>query len=338
MATGRCRSLNDYTVGWLCALPEEMAAAEVMLDETHPALPLPESDLNVYTFGRIGKHCIVIACLPAGEYGTTNATAAVTHLTSTFGRSFRFGLMVGIGGGIPNGIEDIRLGDVVVSQPTSAYGGVVRYDYGKALHDGIFQSIGQLNSPPNNLLSALSKLQARHFRGGKEFMSFLGSIGQDNPEFAVKASRPAQDDRLFCANYEHVGGSATACSDCDITKTVSRAPRLTSEPYIHYGIIASGNNLVRDTRLRDRIGRKFNAYCLDMESAGLMNQYPCLVIRGISDYADSHKNDQWRGHAAAVAAAYAKEFLLTVPVAQARSPELMTNGSTSLTVIAPVPF
>ncbi|KAL3444390.1 hypothetical protein BJX65DRAFT_310973 [Aspergillus insuetus] len=47
-----------------------------------------------------------------------------------------------------------------------------------------------------------------------------------------------------------------------------------------------------------------------MEAAGLMNTYPCLVIRGICDYADSHKNKAWQGYAAATAAAFAKELLL----------------------------
>ncbi|PKX99697.1 hypothetical protein P168DRAFT_245669, partial [Aspergillus campestris IBT 28561] len=90
MATGNHRSLNDYTVGWLCALSEEMAAAEAMLDETHESLPLPESDDNSYTFGKVGGHCIVIACLPGNLLSL--------HLDALF----RFGLMVGIGGGIPS--------------------------------------------------------------------------------------------------------------------------------------------------------------------------------------------------------------------------------------------
>ncbi|PKY03848.1 Pfs domain protein [Aspergillus campestris IBT 28561] len=332
MATGNHRSLNDYTVGWLCALSEEMAAAEAMLDETHESLPLPESDDNSYTFGKVGGHCIVIACLPAGEYGTTYATAAATHLISTFGRSIRFGLMVGIGGGIPSENADIRLGDVVVSHPRFAYGGVVQYDYGKALHDGIFQSTGQLNGPPNNLLSALSKLQATHHRDNRQFMSYLRTIGRGSSQFAARMSRPALEDRLYCADYKHVEGRAT-CSECDIAKIVSREIRDTNEPHIHYGVIASGNKVVKDSQLRDKLGHKFNAYCLDMESAGLMNHFKCLVIRGISDYSDSHKNDRWQGYAAAAAAAFAKEFLLTVPVVQTRNTEPMTTGPTSLTIV-----
>ena len=45
------------------------------------------------------------------------------------------------------------------------------------------------------------------------------------------------------------------------------------------------------------------------EAAGLMIDFPCLVIRGICDYADSYKNKDWQEYAAAVAAGYAKELL-----------------------------
>jgi hypothetical protein len=50
-----------------------------------------------------------------------------------------------------------------------------------------------------------------------------------------------------------------------------------------------------------------------MEAAGLMDDFPCLVVRGICDYADSHKNKLWQGYAAAMAAAYAKELLSVIP-------------------------
>ena len=56
--------------------------------------------------------------------------------------------MVGIGGGVPHKNVDIRLGYVVVSMPTASSGGVVQYDYGKAL-SGRFQRIGSLNKSPS---------------------------------------------------------------------------------------------------------------------------------------------------------------------------------------------
>ncbi len=48
---------GDYTVGWICALPIELAAAQEMLDDDEdddPCQYSPNSDL--YTFGRIGDH------------------------------------------------------------------------------------------------------------------------------------------------------------------------------------------------------------------------------------------------------------------------------------------
>ena len=144
MTSTRKFSYDDYTVAWICALPVEMAAARLMVDEIHDDLPVPSYDQNVYTLGRTGKHGIVIACLPNGEYGIASATAVPTQPLATF-HSIRFGLMVGIGGGIPNSNADIRLGDVVVGKPIGTHGGVVQYDYGKALNGGRFERTGMLN-------------------------------------------------------------------------------------------------------------------------------------------------------------------------------------------------
>ena len=118
---------DDYTVGWICALPNiELAASQAMLDEEHPDLPQDENDTNTYTLGRIGKHNVVLACLPSGTTGISAAATAARDLLRSFPR-VRFGLMVGIGGGAPsnpsdNPREDIRLGDVIVSNPASNSG------------------------------------------------------------------------------------------------------------------------------------------------------------------------------------------------------------------------
>jgi hypothetical protein len=57
---------GDHTVGWLCALPIELAAAREILDVEHCGLPLDSNDPNSYTLGRIVEHNVVIVCLPAG--------------------------------------------------------------------------------------------------------------------------------------------------------------------------------------------------------------------------------------------------------------------------------
>jgi nucleoside phosphorylase len=309
--TTRTLSHNDYTIEWICALPIEMAAAKLMLDEVHENLPVPSHDQNVYTLGKIGKHNVVIACLPNGEYGIASATAVAMQLSASF-HFIRFGLMVGIGGGIPNKDADIRLGDVVVSKPTGTHGGVVQYDYGKAVRDGRFERTGMLNRPPRVLLAALTMLQAHHLTEDSRFPNFLSDITIKLRHKASNFTRPGQDDRLYQANYNHVA-AANTCDACDKARIVPRALRDTDEPVIHYGLIASGNQIVKDSSVRDRLGEGLGAYCVEMEAAGLMDNFPCLVIRGICDYADSHKNKEWQGYAAATAAAYAKELLSVIP-------------------------
>src|SRR6267378_3124260 len=129
---------EDYTVAWICALPLEAAAAKAILDKTHLKLSQSPSDDNAYTLGEISGHNIVIACLPSGVYGTISAATVAANMRSTF-PSIRFGLMVGIGGGVPSTDNDIRLGDVVVSKPDGVWGGVLQYDYGKTVASGAFQ-------------------------------------------------------------------------------------------------------------------------------------------------------------------------------------------------------
>ena len=100
-----------------------------MLDETHPKLEKGNGDDNDYTLGRIGVHNVVIACLPAGLMGNGPAAIVANNMRRSF--PIKFGLMVGVGGGVWSKKDDIRLGDVVVSHPTGTHGGVVQWDFGK---------------------------------------------------------------------------------------------------------------------------------------------------------------------------------------------------------------
>ena len=129
----------SYTVGWICALRVEYVAAQVFLDEEHerPSF-VPPNDTNDYALGKIAEHNVVIAVLPDGDYGTSSAANVATNMLSTF-LNVRIGLMVGIGGGVPSGNHDIRLGDVVVSAPRGGEGGVFRYDFGKSVQGQSFQ-------------------------------------------------------------------------------------------------------------------------------------------------------------------------------------------------------
>jgi nucleoside phosphorylase len=233
---------QDYTVGWTCALPIEMAAAVGMLDRQHHPLQQDPNDHNTYTLGCIGAHNVVIACLPTGVTGTISAARVANQMLSSF-QQLRFGLMVGIGGGVPSQDNDIRLGDVVVSKPTGIFGGVVQYDFGKTVQDGRFERTGFLNRPPNVLLSAVSSLHARDIREGHKLSEHLLEMSRRYPKMGPQFTYPgAQHDSLYEAEYNHERGSAT-CSKCDSGRLVNREPRSLENPVIHYGLIASGDQL-----------------------------------------------------------------------------------------------
>ena len=119
-------STNDYTIGWIAALEVELAAAIAMLDlPIHPDLSKNPQDTNTYSFGSIGCHNIVIAGLAAGSIGNNAAVQAASNLIRSFPR-IRFILLVGVGGGVSKAnlppMKDVRLGDVVVSNPDELHG------------------------------------------------------------------------------------------------------------------------------------------------------------------------------------------------------------------------
>ncbi|KAF2629467.1 purine and uridine phosphorylase [Macroventuria anomochaeta] len=321
---------EDYTVGWVCALPVELAAAQEMLDEEHDTPPYDAHDTNLYTCGRVGEHNVVVACLPEGQTGTNSAAAVAVQMKSTF-PSTKIGLMVGIGGGVPSEDADVRLGDVVVSKPHKTHGGVVQYDSGKATPSG-FERTGALNTPPMVLLNAVANLRAKQMRGRGRLLEYLSKL-DSLPDFSREA---AGSDTLFEAEYDHVEREAT-CGKCSTERAVAREARR-HEVVVHHGTIASGNQVMRSAAERDRVSAELGGVlCFEMEAAGLMNSFPCLVVRGICDYADSHKNKRWQAYAAGTAAAYAKEVLSAIPpadVAKLRTADevVQSHGSKQLQI------
>lgn len=301
---------QDYSVGWVCALKEELTAATFMLDTEHPELQTPSSDLNVYTLGCIGGHNIAIACLPEGDIGNIPAATVATRMTSTF-PSIKFCLMVGVGGGVP---PRVRLGDVVISTPVYDTPGLIQWDLGKAQTDNNFERTGALNKPPEALRTAIKKLRAQHERRGHDtrFLSILEDIrSKESPRFVSRylPSDKHLEDVLFQADYNHDvspkkekannkdtnetldndGNDVELeedddlnCRYCDRTKIVKRKPR-TCKIKIHYGLIASGNTIVKNAARRDEINERLkgNVLCFEMEAAGITNSHPCLAIRGI---------------------------------------------------------
>lgn len=294
---------ENYTIAWICALYMESAAAQAMLDEVHETLPTGMNDGNTYVLGSIERHNVVIACLPADQYGTNNAAIVITNLKRTF-PAIRVGLMVGIGGGVPTK-TDIRLGDIVVGTR------VMQYDLGKMVGDSRIQQTATPRFPLPLLMTAVSSLRSKHELRPSRVPHILSQKMGGHSKYR----RPDVPDRLFDPNYPHED-SAAGCEECDQSKLVPRSRR-TDDIEIHYGAIASGNQVMRSSSFRDNAARQYDVKCFEMEAAGLMDVLPCLPIRGICDYCDSHKSKEWQKYAAATAAAFARELIEELPVTKA---------------------
>ncbi|KAF5698322.1 ankyrin protein 3 [Fusarium globosum] len=286
---------DRYTVAWICALHIEMAAARAMLDEEHADCPRQANDTNSYVLGSIQNHNVVIACLPEAQYGLNNAASVLSNMRRTF-PNIEIGLMVGIGGGVPLK-ADIRLGDIVVGVR------VMQYDMGKTHKEG-FQRTAAPKIPDSSIRTVISNLRSRH----ELSESRVSSILREKMGTYAAYSRPSEPDRLFQQSYQHPF-SFSSCDECDSSRLETRKMRSSTDPVIHYGGIGSANTVMKDSNVRDEIARELDVLCFEMEAAGLMDIMPCLPIRGICDYSDSHKSKGWQRYAAATAAAYAYEFL-----------------------------
>ncbi|KAG5814283.1 hypothetical protein H9Q74_002896 [Fusarium xylarioides] len=322
---------NSYTVGWVCALPTEFTAAQEQFDIEYGPQESPAhretNDFNLYSFGKINGHMVVVAVLPNGQYGTASAATVAKDMIRSF-RNIRFGLMVGTGGGAPTQDHDIRLGDVVVSSPTPGQGGVFQYDFGKATKDGL-QHTASHNKPPQLLLTAVAGLQSHYERNGLRIRDKVDAILEKNGRLRLKYGYPEVPDFLFAASVEHKSDPCHESCAAIPTDLVLRMPR--QEPMedveVHYGTIASGNTLMKNAASRDEFASKADILCFEMEAAGLMDGFRCLIIRGICDYCDSHKNDKWQGYAAMTAAVYAKQILGMI------RPEAVTREETIVSKI-----
>ncbi|KAK8113552.1 hypothetical protein PG984_014078 [Apiospora sp. TS-2023a] len=204
-----------------------------------------------------------------------------------------------------------RIGDhnIVIAQP------VIQYDFGKYESDGKFVQKGTMDKPPPILSSAIRSLEVDEFRNKAPIRRLLRRLIRQQPKFA----RPENGDVLYDVAFAHKepGSDCNACQLASDAKVVDRSPRSTAtldQPYIHRGLILSGSGVIKSPEDRERLRRGYqDAICFEMEAAGIMNEIPCLVIRGICDYADTHKQDGWHNYAAATAAAYCKAVLLKVP-------------------------
>ncbi|KAF2227544.1 nucleoside phosphorylase domain-containing protein [Elsinoe ampelina] len=296
-------------MGILCALPVEKTAVEFMLDTVHEPVPPLDGDPNVYSYGEIQGSYVVIGVLPAGLMGKLSASQVASEMRHSF-RMLEFLLMVGIAGGAPTD-TDIRLGDIAISQPAGRYPGVVEWDRGKlGVHER--QVVAAHNLPYSKLLSIVQQLKRWPAETQLTIAAHMESaLGRQTAACQTFYARPDQgSDCLFQSDYIHQGGSD--CHTCDRTQVVARRERHHQLPELFYGNIGCGDSVIKNGTERDKIAKDHDLICFEMEAAGVAKHYRYLIIRGICDYADSHKSKQWQPYAALAAAAYAKEVIRLV--------------------------
>ena len=309
---------SAYTIGWICnGMTNEFTAARSMLDEVddHPE-PISGYDDNGYALGRIGPHNVVIAC-PGGS-GDTSTSTMVKLMLDSF-PNIRIAVMAGIGGGAPSSKHDIRLGDVVVGSPVDGEaleGGVFGYNFRKARAGGEVQMVRYLDLPPT-LVRAVNVLKAQYTSAaGNGISETIRRVAAGESRLHRKYTLPPPDsDILYDSTYIHRDITKTCTEVCtDPTAKKIRLPRNAEQenPAIHYGLIATSHLLMTDAKTRDRLSAEKGVLCFEIGSAGLMENFPCLVVRGICDYSDSHKTKAWRFQAAMAAAAYTKDLLACI--------------------------
>ncbi|KAK5219300.1 hypothetical protein LTR47_011554 [Exophiala xenobiotica] len=204
--------------------------------------------------------------------------------------------MVGIAREVPDTKEDIRPGDFVVGKSTVGWPGVVQYDVNGEQMEDQFVRGRALDQQIPLLLTAMGKAETAALFDEKQ-------------------------DVLFEPNYDDatVESEESGCSHCDPDKIRPRQPREVQDPIVHDGLIASSHNLRPHGATRDN-SHKHGILCFGTEATGLRDAAQYLVIRGICDYADSHRSELWQAYAAAAAATYAKEVLSFIPtVSKTRS-------------------
>ncbi|KAF2791690.1 purine and uridine phosphorylase [Melanomma pulvis-pyrius CBS 109.77] len=319
---------HQFTIGWICPLPLDREAVRLVLDEEYPQDEVQYQNA-FYLGGRIGKHQVVIGV--QRKIGLSQAAILAEKMRASFPNIGYF-LLVGIASGVPRygpagAVSEIVLGDVVVSSPRGYHGRVLQYD------KGAWEGQGLLRAAVNN------------FRADG---SFKTNITEVLKQMRLKLDKERQHqyddpgpsrDRLFKDTYEHRGtelDECRACCDADCVDLRSDrgggATRLVDKPSIHFGNIASSNQMQISAVERNRVQKEHNVICFEMEAAGVMDEYPCVIVRGICDYADSHKNKGWQNYAAATAAAYAKGLLAMIPAIDATSIEEQSSTQHAATI------
>lgn len=301
---------QDFEIAVFCALPREADAIRALFDSCwdDEGTPFGKAigDVNAYSTGSIGRHNVVLVHM----LGTGKANAAVAAQCRTSFTGIRLAIVAGTCGAVPvtpKGRE-VVLGDVIVST------GVVEYDFGQQLPEGFVRKTALLEvmgRPSIEVRAVLRKLEGIHPRKTmqKRIAGCLNNL-RGGPDIAA-AYPGVRSDRLFEPGYHHLD-RGQSCEDCGCNGEEVVRRRLAHDqpqPLVHLGLIGSSDGSMRSGERRDEVAGREGILAFEMEAAGIWDVFPCVVIKGVSNYADGHKSKMWQWYAAATSAACTKAFL-----------------------------
>ncbi|EXA35091.1 hypothetical protein FOVG_13859 [Fusarium oxysporum f. sp. pisi HDV247] len=304
---------RGFEIAIICALTLEADAIEALFDhhweDDGPPFDKEPGDPNAYSTGVIGRFNVVLAHMPG--MGKVHAATVASNCGKSF-PSIKLALVVGICGVVPFGPtkDEIILGDVVISN------GVIQYDFGRQLPERFARKDTLLEVPgrPNmEIRGVLAKLEGlRHRRQLNAKIEGYLAVLQSDPELHAECPG-ATKDRLFKASYRHTDDQRSCeqlgCNGELVSRSRLSTADVPTKPAIHFGLMASGDAVMKSGEDRDRIATAEGIIAFEMEGAGVWDSFPCIIIKGGCDYADSHKSKVWQRYAAATAAACAKAFL-----------------------------
>lgn len=285
----------------LTALPKEYAAVKALLDHTVSHSETDNRGTRHYAFGTMlgpvgRRHEIALTMVGLGN----NISAIATTQLLNDLPSVHTVILSGIAGGVPNAAkaeDHVRLGDIVVSNDR----GVIQYDFVK-------EETGKVDPrhPPrpasSNLVRAARMMEAEALSGARPWDELI-----EHTMKVLKWKRPSDSTDLLAAS-----------DDPSVNLSHPRDPlRIRRRPRVFVGPIASSNTLLKSPKRRDLLRDLYGVKAVEMEASGTadaawMSQAQHFVVRGICDYCDSRKGDDWQNYAAAAAAGYVAALLKTI--------------------------
>ncbi|KAL3465253.1 hypothetical protein BJX64DRAFT_285795 [Aspergillus heterothallicus] len=327
---------GEFNVAIVCALPLEADAVKALFDDIYDQFDrtygVEPGDKNIYTAGKIGPHNVVLCYLPG--IGKVGAAATAANIPVSYS-NIELVLLVGICGAVPfpPSKTEIMLGDVIISDS------VVQYDFGRQYPDGFCPKSDVLGKTSPKIRSFLSRLGGRstQIELQDRVYQYLQTLqaraeckypGMTNDvlfEGSYRHKHYLRDTSNCCICFECFSSSDPVCGeattgDCvrlGCAGSIIERKRHTAvdgfKPLVHIGKFASADRVMKSGEHRDSLAAKEGVIAFEMEAAGIWDYMPCVIIKGVSDYADSHKNKIWQQYAASTAACCSKAFLQNWP-------------------------